>query len=338
MWNSIITIRCISSLNCSSAGDALRELDAMNVIRSDPFILISGDVVSNINLRTAMEFHKKKRNEDSHCIMTMVLKKVKETASAKPIYDDLIVGMNKSTGQIVLFDNSYRESSLKVPLDLIKSTREISLSFDFLDCNVDICSPELLLQFSDNFDYHDIRKDFIHNEVCNVALGKHIYNYQIENEYAARVQDPRSYHSICRDIVTRWVYPLAPDVPLDSLSTYTQSKRYIYKEQNCKIARSAILSEEVVIGRDTSMNDDCFVAKSIIGRACKVGSRTKIIGSHIWNNVVIEDNVIIEESIICENVVIRSGCKICKGTIISFGVVVEPNTILPEFSRLTMVN
>jgi len=42
----------------------------------------------------------------------------------------------------------------------------------------------------------------------------HVYGYILNNlppyaahEYAARVQDLRTYHSICRDIVTRWVYP-----------------------------------------------------------------------------------------------------------------------------------
>ncbi len=39
----------------------------------------------------------------------------------------------------------------------------------------------------------------------------HIYGYQLQNEYAARVLDPRTYHIICRDIVTRWVYPIVPD-------------------------------------------------------------------------------------------------------------------------------
>ena len=65
---------------------------------------------------------------------------------------------------------------------------------DLLDCHVDICSPELLLQFSDNFDYQVcsnyficfsdlisicqiIRKHFIKNEVVNWDLGMHIYGY-----------------------------------------------------------------------------------------------------------------------------------------------------------------
>ena len=41
-WNKILTIRCITSTSCLSAGEALREIDSMGIVRSDPFILISG--------------------------------------------------------------------------------------------------------------------------------------------------------------------------------------------------------------------------------------------------------------------------------------------------------
>lgn len=53
-WPSTITVRCINSASCLSAGDALRELDSLGLIRSDPFILISGDVISNMDLKKAI--------------------------------------------------------------------------------------------------------------------------------------------------------------------------------------------------------------------------------------------------------------------------------------------
>ena len=65
-WPSTISVRCITSTACLSAGDALRELDSMGVIRSDPFILISGDVISNMDLNKAIAFHKEKRKEDNN--------------------------------------------------------------------------------------------------------------------------------------------------------------------------------------------------------------------------------------------------------------------------------
>jgi translation initiation factor eIF-2B subunit epsilon len=128
-------------------------------------------------------------------------------AGAKPILDDLLVGMDRLTAQLLLFDDSLprpprppppptgapgapaltieggsASDEITLPLELLADHQAAGLDFhtDLLDCNVDICSPELMVQFSDNFDYQDIRKDFIHNEVGNWALGKHIYGYIIQ--------------------------------------------------------------------------------------------------------------------------------------------------------------
>ena len=153
-WPSILSVRCIPSISCLSAGDALRELDAMNIIRSDPFVLISGDVISNINLKDAIAFHKRKRKEDINNVMTMCLKEVQKTAGAKPILDDLVVAMNRVTSQIVLFENAHKKNSVKVSLELMQDhPKGLNFYTDLLDCHVDICSPELMVQFSDNFDY-----------------------------------------------------------------------------------------------------------------------------------------------------------------------------------------
>lgn len=48
-------MRIITSNNCLSAGDALRDIDQRGVVRSDPFILVSGDVVSNIDLKSVIK-------------------------------------------------------------------------------------------------------------------------------------------------------------------------------------------------------------------------------------------------------------------------------------------
>lgn len=48
-------MRIITSNNCLSAGDALRDIDQRGVVRSDPFVLVSGDVVSNIDLKSVIK-------------------------------------------------------------------------------------------------------------------------------------------------------------------------------------------------------------------------------------------------------------------------------------------
>lgn len=68
----------------------MREIDQLGIVNSDPFILISGDVISNMDLKKAISIHKERRKVDNDAIMTVVLKKVQKLAGVKPVLDDLV--------------------------------------------------------------------------------------------------------------------------------------------------------------------------------------------------------------------------------------------------------
>lgn len=66
-------MQVIVSTACKTAGEALREVDIKDVIKSD-FVLVSGDVVSNMDLGAALEAHKMRRDKNKNALMTMVLR------------------------------------------------------------------------------------------------------------------------------------------------------------------------------------------------------------------------------------------------------------------------
>mmetsp|Transcript_1218 Transcript_1218/g.1986 ORF Transcript_1218/g.1986 Transcript_1218/m.1986 type:complete len:748 (-) Transcript_1218:122-2365(-) len=331
---SNLTVKCIYSRSCLSQGDALRELDAMGIIRSDPFILINGDVVSNMNLKKAIAFHKSRRQQDSNCIMTVVMKQVEPRTDVRPICDDLVVAYDRHTSQLLLFDSDVCKDGVEISTDILRSSPGLRIRTDLLDCQIDICSPELLLQFSDNFDYQDIRKHFIKNEVVNWELGEHIYTYVIQKEYAAQVLDPRTYHAICRDIVRRWVHPLTPDAHLLGDTEYVQGRHYCYKEEGVKVARSARIGEGVVLGRGSVIEEGAFISHCTIGRSCRVGKGAVLRQSHLWEGVCIEAGATVTHSIIAENAVVKAGACLERGCILATGVVVGPGVRLPPFTRV----
>jgi len=335
-WPDLIAVHCISSTTCSSAGDALRELDSMGVIRSDPFILISGDVVSNMNLEGAIKFHKEKKKEDSNTVMTLVMKTVQQSAGIQPVMSDLVVGMDSSSSQILWFDEDAKSSSVNIPVEILLEHPHLDISSNLLDCHIDICSPELMLQFSDNFDYQDIRNDFIRNEAVNWELGMHIYGYLLNNDYAARVQDPGTYHHICRDIVSRWAYPIVSDAQLLQDSSYAHGRGCVYKEDSVRVARSAEVESGVVIGRWSTVGNHTKLLRSSIGRRCKIGANVTIVDSHIWDDATIEDNAVVRLSVICSGAIIKKNAKINKGCILSYNTIVGEGTELPPYTRLTL--
>ncbi len=52
-----VIIRTVIATNLLSSGDALREIYNLQVIKSD-FILVSGDVISNMKLQPVLEAHR----------------------------------------------------------------------------------------------------------------------------------------------------------------------------------------------------------------------------------------------------------------------------------------
>ena len=162
-----------------------------------------------------------------------------------------------------------------------------------------------------------------------------MFDVLLQNEYAARVQDFRSYHSICRDIVTRWVFPLVPDAQLLHDSTYVHTKRYSYREGGVQVARSAVVGEGVVLGRGSVVGEQSVLKRAIVGRDCVIGSGTSINESHIWSGAVIGNNVTITHSIICDKVVVADGVTIPRGCILSYGVRIGSGAQIPEFARIS---
>ena len=257
-----------------------------------------------------------------------------------------MVGFDKNTAQMTYFSDNYKQRNARLPLQLLADHPSTVLRTDLLDTHIDICSPEMMLQFSDNFDYQDIRRDFIRNEVVNWELGMHVYGYILNNcppygaqEYAARVLDPRTYHSICRDIITRWVYPFTVDNCLlrqDTTYRLMHHKRNVYRERGVTMPRTSIIGEGVVVGSGSVLGEHMTLSRCIVGRNCALGNRSSVIDSHIWGGVTIGSGCTIRQAILAENVVVKSGATIGRGCILSAGVVVGEGVVLPEFTRVSL--
>ena len=58
-----------------SIGDALRDLDTKQVLKND-FVLVSGDMITNMDVSIALGRHRQIKESDKNCIMTMVMKSV----------------------------------------------------------------------------------------------------------------------------------------------------------------------------------------------------------------------------------------------------------------------
>ena len=69
-----VPVSVVANENCHSFGDAVRDLDAKGVLRHD-FVLVSGDVVTNLRLPDVAERHRRTCADDPHAAVTLVYKK-----------------------------------------------------------------------------------------------------------------------------------------------------------------------------------------------------------------------------------------------------------------------
>lgn len=317
----------------------MRDLDNRDLIVGD-FLLVSGDVVSNLSLEPALAKHRARREKDKNAIMTMILREAGVQHRTKSTGRQPIFVINPGAERCIHYEEMGHggENGKYVVLapELLKSNGELEVREDLIDCSIDICSLDVLGLWSDNFDYQSLRKSFLSDVLKDYELnGKTIHTYIVADQYAARVKSFRAYDAITKDVTNRWTYPLCPDSNLVRGQSYRFGRGKVYEEENVTLARGSIVKSRSVLGRETAIGDGSIVGSSVIGRACKIGRNVIIEGSYIWNNVIIEDGTIVREAIIADGAIIGKGCRIESGALISFGVRLADNTSVPRTSKIT---
>jgi len=332
--NSPVQLTIMTSENCYSLGDAMRDIDSQSLISSD-FILVSGDLVSNMKLQQAIVEHKERRKKDKMSVMTVVYKKASPDHRTRSKEDDILVAFNSSDHRLLHCEKIKKKKKMTIPLSLFEGKKQVDLHYDLLDCHVSICSPLIPQLFSDNFDYqtrdHFIRGILVNEEI----LGNHIYTHVISDQYAARVCNLHTYDAISKDVMHRWVYPLVPDIAPTNESPYSYSRHNIYLNSDVTLARGCILEHDVAVAGRTSIGADTFIANSVIGPNCVIEDGCHIEGSYLWSNVTVRKGSRVVSSIVADGVEIKSNVTVEPGCIISFDVTLGPNFTVPAGSRIT---
>ncbi|KAG0090607.1 hypothetical protein BGZ93_009229 [Podila epicladia] len=337
---SNMKIHTIVSQECMSVGDAMRELDAKQLIDTD-FILVTGDVVSNMKLDKVLEEHRARRQADKSAIMTMVLKKASPQHRSRAVGDGSLFVLDQTSKEclhyqpVKAFKSTKQDRRMTMDMEIFKKHPEIQIRNDLIDCQVDICSVEVPALFTENFDYQDIRSDFVHGILTSDLLGKTIHFHEVHDVYAARVRSTQMYDAISKDIISRWTFPMVPDSNLQAGDCYEYRRGLVYKEKSVVLSRTCVVEDKVVIGANTQIAESSVLSNCVIGKNCVIGANVKIDNAYIWDNVIIMDNCVVQHSIIANNAVLEEGVTIRKGCLISFNVTVGPKTTVPPFTRLT---
>lgn len=264
----------------------------------EPFLVIQGDTVTNVNLANFVERHR-----ESGAVASIGVKEVEDPS----IY-----------GVLVLRSDSSVKEFIEKPIGKAPS-KLISTGIYFLEPGVLDYIPEKKL--------YDFARNLFPALLARTAS---LFGFQLEgfwidagdkegylqanSWYLRNMSRSISAESTVKGEVRGNVY-VGRNVMIDSGST---------------VANPSIIDEGVSVGRGARIGPDAVIMKD-----SKVGEGAKVIASSIYENCVIEDDVLIESSVIAENCFVGDGaeirdamigasCKIGKGAKIMPGSVIFP--------------
>lgn len=330
-------IQTIASKESRSVGDAMRDIDSRGLINGD-FILISGDVVTNLDISKVLENHKTYKQNDRDYICTMVLTQAAPMHRSRSIIEPACFIMDRATNRCLYYQDlppiNGKKTSVNIDPEVLEDVEEFEIKNNLIDCHVDICTASVPTIFQENFDYQTLRSDFVKGVLSSDLLKKHIYSYITKDHYSARVESWQTYDGISQDVLERWCYPIVPERNLLPDQTYTYGSQHIYKEKDVILSQSSKLQSRVVIGKDSFIGEKTEIENSVIGRNCQIGANVIIENSYIWDGTIIEDNCIIKHSIVASNSTIRKNAILSSGSVIGFGVIIDENVIVGNNVRI----
>ena len=330
-----VSIRNISlnADNCTSFGDAMRELASQGIIRG-PFVLVTGDIVSNMNLREAMETHQSTKAADKEAIMTCVFKKVMPNHPTRGIEDDIIVCLNPETNQLYRVQSA-NSSRFSYELEFFDLHQVVDLRYDLMNTSITLCEAHVPERFSDHFDTQDMNsfiKGIIGDEEMSVET---MYVHVLEHSYAARVSNLRTYAAVSHDIMHRWTYPVVPDHNSPPEEQYIYRRRGIYLPNSVRPYKATI-HQNTIVGSETTIDRNAEIVDSVIGRKCEIGANVKITNSYVWDEVTIKNDCVIDSAVLCSGATVKQNTTVSPGCILSYDTVVGPNIKLKSGTRVTV--
>ena len=311
----------------------MRDLDKRAVLAND-FIVVYGDVVANVPLGPALSAHRTRRVSDKNAIMTMVLRQASTHHRTKA--NDMLATfvLNPSERRCLQYQQLTKETG-DLQLDPDSFADDSEIRADLIDCGIDICTPDVLALWSDNFDYEKPRAGFLHSVLKDYELnGKKVYTHIVDDGYAARVRNLQAYASVSQDVLAGWSWPFTPGTNWSQVIASGQNRQTNpQQEKTTHVSRTAQLDGNVSIGAGTSVGSETVIQDSVIGRECSVGRNCVIRQACLWDNITVHDNTELSDVIVASDATIGPGCRVLEGALVSYGANIPAKTVLGKRKR-----
>ncbi|KAL9094394.1 MAG: hypothetical protein Q9165_003244 [Trypethelium subeluteriae] len=340
----------------TSIGDAMRDLDKRALLAHD-FLVVYGDVISNLNLEPALQAHRARRARDKNAIMTMLLRaagpashRTKSQARTPTFLLDPAKNrclhyeqvdahrgrdanasttsttspMSPSTPRspfaaafAAATPSSSSSRRLVLDADVLSGATSLELRTDLIDPGIDICTPDVLALWSDYFDVVAPRSGFLYSVLKDWELNGKTVHTYIVDD---------AYAARVRDLTA--YAAVARDVvgrwayPLAPDSNLVRGQGYRYMKGGWYRDGGVVLARSCVVGRG-----------SVVGRDAVVGEGSVVVGSVVGKGCRIGRNVRLEGVHLWDGVVVGDGSVVKQAIIGELAIVgkkcrIEPGALV----------
>lgn len=323
----------VSSEDCQSMGDAMRDLYAKSLLNDD-FFLVQGDLIATIDLKTLMTKHKERRTADKSVIMTCVyLNGDNETCRDKEASATLIT--DSSTGKLLSHQQPNCSTKLSIPTELFESTNTLRVVPAAHDPGIAVCSEVVPSLFSDNFDYgsrDSLIRGIIEQEEL---LGYTIHCEILESGYATRASSFSAYEKVSGEVIRRMAYPMVSEVSLTSHRIRYTHDIFTnnYWDPSAKFHKGSG-GTNVVVGAGSEISTTAQLQWSVVGDHCTVEDNVKAQSAFVMNNVNIKAGCVLDHCFLGNNVMLEENVRLSPGCIVGAGVVLGPDITVPPSTYL----
>lgn len=236
------------------SGDAGGVRYCRDFLEGDTFVVLMGDLLSDVDLKEIIAAHKAKK-----AIATIALKKVEDVTQF---------------GVAVLDDQGFIKGFQEKP-----SPQEAKS--DLASTGIYVLEPEVFKHMPETGTYFFGRQLFPHL----LELGLPVLGHQV-GCYWSDVGTLEQYCNANFDVLTG---VLECDMP-DYVLTQDAQGRRLYMGEDAKVSPTARIEGNAIIGHNTTVGDGVVLAGNVvIGRNSQIGDNATLINTIVWKNSVVEN-------------------------------------------------
>ncbi len=300
-----VRMRYVSAAEDYGTAGAVKNAEAH---LSGPFLVISGDLLTDFDLTAALAFHRE-RGADLTILLTRV---------ENPLQYGVVI--TESDGRISRF--------------LEKPTWSEVFS-DTVNTGIYLLQPSVLDLIPPGREF-DFSKDLF---PLMMREGKRLFGY-IATGYWRDVGDILEYRLAHQDILAGTVKVTIPGRRVEGLD------KAIWLGAGTRVDFTAGLRGAVLIGKNTRIEANARITNSVIGDNCIVEEGAVISDSILWNNVYVGRGAVLKENVVgrsseikararlFEGALVSDNCRIGEGSIIKADVKVWPQKVVEDGATL----